>query len=65
MSKDPFNFSLESVMEVRFRQSFRGYNQDDVEEFIDSVAQDYAAYNREIERLNLEIDELKKGYGYK
>ena len=65
MSKEQFNFSLESIMEARFRQSFRGYNPDDVEEFIDRVAQDYAAYNKEIDRLNQEIDELKKGYGYK
>lgn len=65
MSKEGFNFSIKDVMDARFRSGFRGYNQEDVEAFVDLVAEDYAAYNNEIDRLKQEIDDLKKGYGYK
>lgn len=65
MNNKPFNFSLNDVKEARFRSGFRGYNQEDVDVFLDRVVEDYAAYNNEIDRLKQEIDELKKGYGYK
>jgi DivIVA domain-containing protein len=65
VSKNQMNYSVNDVLEVRFRQSFRGYNQDDVDVFLDRVIEDYAAYKKEIERLNQEIEKLKKGYGYK
>ena len=63
MSK--FNFSLNDVMEARFRQSFRGYHQRDVDEFLDKVTEDYAAFSKEIDRLEQEMEQIKKGYGYK
>lgn len=65
MSKKAFNFSVEDMLEVRFRPSFRGYNQDEVDVFLDKVLQDYAAFEKEIARLEEEMENLKKGYGYK
>lgn len=65
MSKEGFNFSVKEVMEARFRPSFRGYNQDEVDVFLDKVLQDYAAFEKEIDRLEEEVEYLKKGYGYK
>ena len=62
MSENKLNFSLNDLLEARFRQSFRGYNQQDVDEFIDSVTEDYVAFNKEIDRLKDEVDKLKKGY---
>jgi len=59
------DLSANDVMEARFRQSFRGYNQHDVDQFLDTVTKDYVALNKEIDRLKQEIAELKKGYGYK
>jgi len=50
------------VHEMRFRQSFRGYNVDDVDRFIDKVIEDYGMLNDDIERLKNEVDKLKKGY---
>ena len=47
---------------MRFRQSFRGYNVDDVDRFIDKVIEDYGMLNDDIERLKNEVDKLKKGY---
>ena len=58
------NFSLDDMTEARFRQSLFGYNQQDVEDFLDKVVEDYQAFILEIELLNEEIDNLKKGYRY-
>lgn len=65
MGKVQVNLSLNDVLEARFRQSFRGYNQDDVDVFLDKVVQDYAVFNKEINRLEQEVEQLKKGYGYR
>ena len=65
MSENQVTLSVNDVMEARFRQSFRGYNQEDVDEFLEIVTNDYAALNKEIDRLKQEVDQLKKGYGYK
>lgn len=65
MSENQVNLSAKDVMEARFRQSFRGYSQYDVDQFLDTVTKDYVALNKEIDRLKQEIEELKKGYGYK
>lgn len=65
MNENQINLSLEDVMKARFRQSFRGYHQEDVDNFLDVVTQDYAAFYKEIDRLNDEVEKLKKGYGYK
>lgn len=64
MSKKQVNFSLDDMTEARFRQSLFGYNQQDVEDFLDKVVEDYQAFILEIELLNEEIDNLKKGYRY-
>jgi DivIVA domain-containing protein len=60
MVSNQFNLSLNDVMETRFRQSFRGYNPHDVDAFIDSVVEDYVAFNKEIDRLKDEVEKLKK-----
>lgn len=65
MSENQVTLSVNDVMEARFRQSLRGYNQGDVDEFLEIVTNDYAALNKEIDRLKQEVDQLKKGYGYK
>lgn len=62
MSENQINLSLNDLLEARFRQSFRGYNQQDVDEFLDFVTEDYVAFNKEIDRLKDEVDRLKKGY---
>jgi len=37
MSENKIILSLNDLLEARFRQFFRGYNQQDVDGFIDSV----------------------------
>lgn len=53
MSENKIILSLNDLLEARFRQSFRGYNQQDVDGFIDSVTEDYVAFNKEIDRLSV------------
>lgn len=62
MSENKLNLSLEDLFKARFRQSFRGYNMSDVDQIMEDVIEDYATFTKEIERLNKEIEKLKKGY---
>ena len=55
------NYSVEDVLGVTFRRSFKGYHMQDVDVFLDKVVEDYAGYEREIERLKAEVEELR-GY---
>ncbi|WP_047980074.1 cell division regulator GpsB [Ornithinibacillus contaminans] len=48
------------ILEKDFKTAMRGYNQEEVDEFLDVVIQDYEAFGREIDRLKQEIDRLKK-----
>lgn len=62
MDKKQVNLSMNDVLEAKFNQSFRGYNQGDVDMFLDLVLQDYAIFNKEIDRLKSEVEALNKGY---
>jgi len=53
MSENKIILSLNDLLEARFRQFFRGYNQQDVDGFIDSVTESYVAFNKEIDRLSV------------
>lgn len=53
MDKKQVNFSTMDVHEIRFRRSFRGYNEEDVDNFIDKVIEDYATLNKEIDHLKM------------
>lgn len=43
-----------------FRRSFRGYNEEEVDEFLDEVVKDYDAVLKENVQLKREIDELRE-----
>lgn len=49
-----------AILEKDFKTTMRGYSQEEVDEFLDIVIQDYDAFNQEIARLQQEIDKLKK-----
>ncbi|MCP8616657.1 cell division regulator GpsB [Salirhabdus salicampi] len=55
------HLSAKEILEKEFKTSIRGYNQDEVDEFLDVVIQDYEAYQQEIDRLRKENEQLKKG----
>ncbi|WP_058307614.1 cell division regulator GpsB [Gracilibacillus massiliensis] len=48
------------ILEKSFKTSMRGYNQEDVDEYLDVIIQDYEFFQQEISRLQQENDRLKK-----
>lgn len=48
------------ILEKTFKTSVRGYNQEAVDEFLDTIIQDYEFFQDEIARLQQENDRLKK-----
>lgn len=49
-----------TILEKDFKTTMRGYSQEEVDEFLDIIIQDYDAFNQEIVRLQQEIEKLKK-----
>lgn len=47
------------IREKQFETIMRGYNRDDVDDFLDEVAVQFDAYEETIARLNAEIESLK------
>ncbi|MBM7569870.1 cell division regulator GpsB [Aquibacillus albus] len=60
MSIDRIQLNAKDILEKNFKTSMRGYNQEEVDEFLDVVIQDYENYQQEIDRLKQENDRLKK-----
>lgn len=54
------HLSGKDILEKEFKTGMRGYNQEEVDEFLDLVIQDYEAFGQEIDRLKQEIARLKK-----
>ncbi|MFC4404392.1 cell division regulator GpsB [Gracilibacillus xinjiangensis] len=48
------------ILEKNFKTSMRGYNQEEVDEFLDTIIQDYEYFQQEVNRLRTENDRLKK-----
>lgn len=60
MSLNRVQLSAKSILEKDFKTTMRGYNQEEVDEFLDVIIQDYEALQQEIEKLQLENGRLKK-----
>lgn len=60
MSLNRVQLSGKDILEKDFKTTMRGYNQEEVDEFLDVVIQDYDVFKQEMERLQLENDRLKK-----
>jgi len=48
------------ILEKDFKTSMRGYNQEEVDEFLDLIIQDYNKFNEQIQRLEAENEQLRK-----
>lgn len=48
------------ILEKNFKTSMRGYNQEEVDEFLDIIIQDYEYFTEELSRLEQENDRLRK-----
>lgn len=52
-------FTTKDIFEQDFKVSFRGYDQDEVNDFLDDIMKDYDAYEAIIKELKGEIARLK------
>lgn len=60
MSIDRIQLSGKAILEKDFKTGIRGYSQEEVDAFLDIIIQDYDNFKQEIDRLNGEIERLKK-----
>ena len=60
MSLNQIQLSGKDIFEKEFKTVMRGYNQNDVDEFLDAIIQDYDAFNQEIKRLQQENEKLRR-----
>ncbi|HEM3694808.1 TPA: cell division regulator GpsB [Streptococcus suis] len=52
-------FTTKDIFEQDFKIGFRGYDQDEVNDFLDDIMKDYDAYEAIIKELKAEIARLK------
>ncbi|ANU28132.1 cell division regulator GpsB [Planococcus versutus] len=52
-------FTAKDILEKDFKTAMRGYNQDEVDHFLDEVIQDYEAFSKRIEQLQNETQRLR------
>ncbi|GEL76192.1 cell division regulator GpsB [Tenuibacillus multivorans] len=53
------NLTSQEILDKEFKTTIRGYNQDEVDEFLDSVIEDYETLHKEIAQLRDENKKLK------
>ncbi|MGM8213936.1 cell division regulator GpsB [Bacillaceae bacterium W0354] len=53
------NLTVQEILDKEFKTTIRGYNQDEVDDFLDVIIQDYEEFNKEINQLKDEIKRLK------
>lgn len=54
----------EDILKKDFKTSMRGYNQVEVDEFLDIIIKDYEFFNKEIMKLRKEVQQLKSQTNY-
>lgn len=52
-------YTTKDIFEQEFKQSMRGYNKEEVDEFLDDIMKDYDTYEAKIKELKAEITRLK------
>lgn len=59
MSLKDIQLAANDIYEKVFKTTMRGYSQEQVDEFLDIIIQDYDTFNQEIKRLEEEIEKLR------
>jgi DivIVA domain-containing protein len=62
MLSDKIRLTAKEILEKDFKTSLKGYNHDEVDQFLDLVIKDYETFHQEIERLEQENLRLKKQF---
>ncbi len=52
-------FTAKDILEKDFKTGMRGYNQDEVDHFLDEIIQDYEIFAKKIEQLQNENKRLR------
>lgn len=52
--------TAKDILEKEFKTSMRGYNQEEVDQYLDIIIKDYEAFTQYIEELQSENEKLKK-----
>jgi DivIVA domain-containing protein len=60
MLSDRIKLTVKDILEKEFKISMRGYNQDEVDKFLDLIIKDYEAFHQQIEELQQENMRLKR-----
>lgn len=60
MTEDRFHLTGKEILEKDFKTSMRGYNQEEVDEFLDLVIKDYDQFEEIIRDLKAENERLKR-----
>jgi|SRR5690625_53153 len=60
MLSNEIRLTSKEILEKDFKTSMRGYNQEEVDEFLDIIIQDYNKFNEQIQRLEAENERLRK-----
>jgi len=60
MLSDKVKLTAKEILEKDFKSGIKGYNKDEVDQFLDLVIKDYETFHQEIEALQQENLRLKK-----
>ncbi len=60
MQDQQIQLTSKEILEKDFKTAMRGYNQEEVDAFLDIVIQDYNAFQRQIDALQNENNQMKK-----
>lgn len=52
--------SAKAILDKDFKTGIRGYSQDEVDQFLDIIIQDYESFEKALAKKQEEIDSLKK-----
>ncbi|MGT2666628.1 cell division regulator GpsB [Streptococcus rifensis] len=52
-------FTTKDIFEQEFKISMRGYNKEEVDEFLDDIMKDYDVYEAKIKELKAEVSRLR------
>ncbi|KRG12476.1 cell division regulator GpsB [Lederbergia galactosidilytica] len=63
MLADRLKLTAKEILEKEFKTKFRGYKQDEVDQFLDQIIKDYEAMHQVVEELQQENIKLKKQVG--
>ncbi|UOE92166.1 cell division regulator GpsB [Alkalihalobacillus sp. LMS39] len=60
MANQMIRLTAKDILEKEFKTSIKGYNQDDVDKFLDAIIQDYEQFQSKVETLEKENQQLRR-----